>query len=231
MWYGCAGCSKCFGSIVQDKPTLHLGKHHLLHGKISNLPRPLAVIRRVDSRDRPSSSGRDRDEDDDEEQGIQDHDEEPWRDRKRLRLGRKSTSTSTTTNNPVSVPLSSTIPPSSSPPRPDRSNNRDYSSDLCSPVRPFAGRSGFSGAKRQIDRLGTVQEKEPLEIGEVDVDAAAEMNQDDREASKNVEAVVKKETKRTPADLISERTKEYKVVGVVRKKVVFSLRWAERVLA
>ena len=53
---------------MQDKPTLHLGKHHLLHGKISNLPRPLAIIRRGDQRDRPSGSAR-RVDDDDEERG------------------------------------------------------------------------------------------------------------------------------------------------------------------
>ncbi|OCF38434.1 hypothetical protein I317_07784, partial [Kwoniella heveanensis CBS 569] len=30
-----------------DKPTLHLGAHHLLHGKFVNLQKPYAVIRRV----------------------------------------------------------------------------------------------------------------------------------------------------------------------------------------
>jgi hypothetical protein len=32
---------------LQDKPTLHLGEHHLLHGKITTLPKPYAVIRRA----------------------------------------------------------------------------------------------------------------------------------------------------------------------------------------
>jgi hypothetical protein len=224
---------ECF---VQDKPTLHLGKHHLLHGKISKLPRPLAIIRRLDTRDRPSGSGRDRDQDDDEEKGfggrVEDEAEDapeleeetqggPLRDRKRLRLDRQLTSTSTASSNPISASITATIPPSSSPPRPDRPNNRDYSSDLSSPVRPFAGRSGFSGAKRKIDRLGTVEEREPLEIGEVDVDDNTEMVQGDGEAGKVREVIVEKET---PVDPTSERTKEYKVVGVVRKKVVFSLR-------
>ena len=88
-------------------------------------------------------------------------------------------------------------------------------------MRPFAGRSGFLGARRKIDRLGTVEEREPLEMGEVDVDAITEMDQDDREAGKVKAAIGDKETSTDP---VTERTKEYKVVGVVRKKVVFSLR-------
>jgi hypothetical protein len=35
------------GSSCQDKPTLHLGEHHLLHGKMANLAKPYAVIRRA----------------------------------------------------------------------------------------------------------------------------------------------------------------------------------------
>ena len=228
-----AECPEC---LVQDKPTLHLGKHHLLHGKISNLPRPLAIIRRVDSRDRPPGSVRSHNEDVGEEHGSGGRVEEeaedapeleeetqggPLRDRKRLRLDRQLTSASTSSNNPTNAAVTTTIPPSSSPPRPDRSNNRDYSSDLSSPVRPFAGRSGFSGAKRKIDRLGTVEEREPVEMGEIDVDANTEMEQGDSQAGKVREDNVEKEA---PVDSPSERTKEYKVVGVVRKKVVFSLR-------
>lgn len=33
--------------MFQDKPTLHLGEHHLLHGKFTTLQKPLAVIRRA----------------------------------------------------------------------------------------------------------------------------------------------------------------------------------------
>ncbi|KAI5451690.1 hypothetical protein NCC49_001339 [Naganishia albida] len=131
-----------------DKPTLHLGKHHLLHGKIVTLPRPLCVIRRVKAHDRDS-------ENEEEESDVSDSATAPAR------------RTSTNRSKPTAVPSTpskqrtSAIPPyltpthKRQPPAPETSspvpapNQRDYSSDLSSP---------FPTAKRM--RMGSDEEDE-----------------------------------------------------------------------
>ena len=230
----------------QDKPTLHLGKHHLLHGKIVNLPRPLAVIRRADSRDastskssthtkQPDGSGPREDEDAPElELETQPG---PSAKRSRPNPGRRPTTTTTTTttttisSNPIDPfqtllrsPSRTTTtlpaPASSSPPGPStKGKNRDYSSDLSSPVQPFIGRASKRKTGRMGDGLGTVLEREPVEPGEVDVDAIAAV---DTAMDGQVDRAGR--TDKDEESGTGDRTREYKVVGVVRKKVVFALR-------
>lgn len=184
-----------------DKPTLHLGKHHLLHGKIVNLPRPLAVIRRADHRDRLLSK------DEVEEEGVgSDLD----KDMQELEEETQKPESTTTTEEKLSYTISNLA---SSPPPIRQSAARDYSSDLSSPVRPFQG----GKRKRPINSLEAIDEREAVEDGEIDVDEEA--SRQERE-TKSLRAGPDEQRRQDP----SVRTREYKVVGVIRKKVVFSLR-------
>ncbi|WOO83213.1 uncharacterized protein LOC62_05G006736 [Vanrija pseudolonga] len=115
-----------------DHPTLHVGAHHLLHGKIATLPKPYAVIRRVvgTSTGGAAIEGDAADEESDEERearrketpkkakldGEEDEDEPPL----------FADAFTTPSKAPMALPSSSPFVPSSAP--------RDYSSDLSSPV-------------------------------------------------------------------------------------------------
>lgn len=247
---------------------MHLGKHHLLHGKIVNLPRPLAIIRRADSRDWEAGSSKSHivggvDDENRETFGEQEDDApelemetQPGPSTKRSRLNPRSRHSTTTANATTSHStgmtsisstsldpfVTSTDPTSfasypqageSSPPTspPSRQNkNRDYSSDLSSPVRPFVGRArrrkGDGGA---IPELGTVEEREPVEPGEIDVDidTRAEVGKGtdvDVDMDKTSGDRTNKDERDSLREISSSRRREYKVVGVVRKKVVFALR-------
>jgi hypothetical protein len=196
---------------MQDKPTLYLGAHHLLHGKIVNLPRPLAVIRRAAT---------DRGDDDDllgdggEEESSEEEDNNgqaaagpsnqfltPARPAHLRPADSSPPGPSPTPSRPTAS--SSALPPhlqppassptgpragtsffSSSPVGPP-SQTRDYSSDLSSPVRPSTTPSRIK--RKRVDDGGRTSKR-------------------------------RERTDKVP------RTRHYEVIGVVRKKVVFGLR-------
>lgn len=210
-------------SHEQDKPTLHLGAHHLLHGKIANLPRPLAVIRPAS--DEPDESEEEVDESESEAEGqagdaavastttpLTSHLVPPTT---APPFGPSPTPTRPTASSsalpsrllpPQSSPYA-TDPPSASRSAPNASDifssspvgppslARDYSSDLSSPVRPGAG-----------DEQDT-----PVRAGK--------RKRPERELAR---------TKRGNRREKVPRTREYEVVGLIRKKVVFALRWVLR---
>lgn len=180
----------------QDKPTLHLGEHHLLHGKITSLPKPFAVIRRVVGTSRTTLGG-DAIEGDAEEEEEESSGEGEERTAKKRKVDDDSDEEPPLfAPNPDDLPLTprGRQPPSSSSPIYPPSAMRDYSSEL-----------DMSSPARDIDD----SEDDGAEDEEkVAVEAK-------RKAAKR---------KRERKEGERERTRHYEVVGVVRKKVVFALR-------
>ncbi|WVO14481.1 hypothetical protein L204_102116 [Cryptococcus depauperatus] len=184
-----------------DKPTLHLGPHHLLHGKFANLQKPYAVIRRVVGDPEPDNETHERkgiavEGSFNEEEESEDEDEEPL-----FPVSDRET---------AFVKDQGATPRSSSPFHPP-STPRDYSSDIemSSPVLGRVGSLGFSkrGREEEIDEETREEEEQ---IGK----------------RKKMEEI-KQRQKRTVKKLNGEekeRTRHYAVVGIVRKKVVFALR-------
>ncbi|GHJ90245.1 hypothetical protein NliqN6_6647 [Naganishia liquefaciens] len=144
-----------------DKPTLHLGKHHLLHGKIVSLPHPLAVIRRVGPVELDPAT---ESEEEDAENLSSDEQDSMNTLAQPQKLDAPSTPSRPKTGSAVpgwlqtpkrtarntsaapDVPLTSSPPPAH--------NARDYSSDLSSPF-PDAKRSlpdTATGDKAEIKR-------------------------------------------------------------------------------
>jgi hypothetical protein len=77
--------------------------------------------------------------------------------------------------------------------------------------------------------LGTVEEREPVEPGEIDgdIDTRAEVGKGtdvDVDMDKISGDRTNKDERDSLREISSSRTREYKIVGVVRKKVVFALR-------
>jgi hypothetical protein len=192
---------------MQDKPTLHLGKHHLLHGKIVTLPRPLAVIRRKTTAHVSEESEEEvvdennAEEDNETDAKRQKVDQttvpEKMEDAKQLVTPSRPTSAipsylqtpSRTTSHTTTMASAAADPFDSSPINPINRKPRDYSSDLSSPFptpRPAA-------PSKQNKRK--------------------ERDENDK-AGHGVGAR-------------SERTRSYEVVSIVRKKVVFALRYVD----
>ncbi|ORX38338.1 hypothetical protein BD324DRAFT_620478 [Kockovaella imperatae] len=193
-----------------DKPTLHLGEHHLLHGKITTLQKPYAVIRRqLETVPMDDEEGDRANQSDDGEAADDDHDDEDdtTPDKKlRSKHGQGNDDEEDEEDEEPLFPLSDPIrtphhtgaPPSSSPIYPP-SVARDYSSEL-----------GFSSPARW--------------------DAEDEQEDEDEEAQTTRAALEiqrltaqKRRGKRKRGEK-QVRTKHYEVVGVVWKKVVFALR-------
>ncbi|TXT08848.1 hypothetical protein VHUM_02976 [Vanrija humicola] len=116
-----------------DHPTLHVGAHHLLHGKIATLPKPYAVIRRVVGTSAGTAvEGDAADEESDEEREAREKDTP-----KKARADDEdedepplfADADAYTTPSKAHAPL-----PSSSSPFAPSSAARDYSSDLSSPA-------------------------------------------------------------------------------------------------
>ncbi|KAJ9103247.1 hypothetical protein QFC21_002670 [Naganishia friedmannii] len=188
-----------------DKPTLHLGKHHLLHGKIVTLPRPVAVIRRQTT----AQTAEEESEGElvDEAAG----EEEEATDAKRQKVDQTSTIAEAvedvkqlvTPSRPTSAipsylqtptrgPSHNTAgaiaadPFDSSPINPVNRKPRDYSSDLSS---PFPTPRPAVASKQNKRKERDFKDKAGYGVGAK-----------------------------------SERTRSYEVVSIVRKKVVFALR-------
>lgn len=209
----------------QDKPTLHLGEHHLLHGKIANLQKPLAVIRRVLGKRKAGDNGttdqgegiEDADEDisDEDEGGTAGADGSASRDARSKR--RKSSNGNETDDEEAEDPLfppsspprtpahSQYIPVSSSPFLPP-SSTRDYSSEL-DPSSPIRGRGGNNDDDEEEEEDIFADEK-----------ALAAREKENRRQEKIEQKRLERRLARP------ERTRSYEVVAVVRKKVVFALR-------
>lgn len=183
----------------QDHPTLHVGAHHLLHGKIATLPKPYAVIRRVvaSSSTGAGASGAAIEGDAADEESDEEREARQKETPKRAKRddGEEEDDPplfedafTTPSKAPIGLPSSSPFAPSSAP--------RDYSSDLSSPVNAR-------------DAWGF-----PVTPGDEEDDEEEE-EEEERRAERRRKR--RRETK--------ERTRHYEVVGVVRKKVVFALRW------
>ncbi|ORY35730.1 hypothetical protein BCR39DRAFT_511764 [Naematelia encephala] len=203
-----------------DHPTLHLGPHHLLHGKISVLPKPYAVIRRaVGDPNALISIGGTALEGDAEEEEEEDEEGEKDRNissstgkkkRKRVETGNTKDKEEQQDEdededegplfapNPdifdiPTTPQNQRHPNSSSPILPP-SSIKDYSSEL-----------GYSSPAR-IDQEDEDEDEEKEE----------QKDEENRKRARRKE--------RKQAQDGKERTRHYEVVGIVRKKVVFALR-------
>lgn len=224
---------------TQDRPTLHVGSHHLLHGKIATLAKPYAVIRRA-----VASAGQTLEGDAEEEESDADNEEEE-RTPKRTAANGQAGASGSRPADPASSPLASATrrlaggkggdeseeeedgplfpeaqqtPParsmalSSSPFLPP-SSARDYSSDLdSSPVRG------------NLD----LDSSPPRGLGDDDgEEEEREREREERKRRREEERAEREREERHRARRRAarpERTRHYEVVGVVRKKIVFALR-------
>ena len=214
------------GADPQDKPTLHLGAHHLLHGKVASLPKPLAVIRRAEAtgevvqaeeqadgtpgRPRGHIEGDASEEEEDEDEYDEAHEREDNEEAGPSRPTRHYTTPSRPSHAGGSSPI---LPPSAI---------RDYSSDLdySSPYRAEMDGLGFDGPSQQTP----IGKEGGDESDEDDVAREADELRKRRAAREELAAQARKRKKRRVDRGEKERTRFYEVVGVVRKKVVFSLR-------
>ena len=205
---------------VQDKPTLHLGQHHLLHGKISTLQKPYAVIRRVYGDPKSNSANgvnRGEDEADEGDEGLDfdsDEEAEDVTPNKKARPGKARPSGTEDEeeedDGPLFEPEMDTTPmnksgamASSSSPIYPPSTAKDYSSEL-----------DFSSPARWDLESTADRDEEEKEEAEDRRKSALEMKQKEE----------RRKEKRKWGRERPERTRHYEVVGVVRKKVVFALR-------
>jgi hypothetical protein len=202
----------------QDRPTLHIGQHHLLHGKIATLPKPYAVIRRAEA---PTAAGTLEGDAEDEESDA-DHEEEertpkrgPGRRASAAQLSplaqKRQLDELEEEDEPPLFPEQVTprrAPPSLPPSSPlsfHPSSAHDYSSDLDS---------------SPVARFGTLP---PSEFDEEEAEEERERRREEARAAREREE--RHRARRRAAR--PERTRHYEVVGVVRKKIVFALRWVQ----
>ncbi|KAL7422367.1 hypothetical protein Q5752_003013 [Cryptotrichosporon argae] len=193
-----------------DKPTLHLGAHHLLHGKIVTLPKPYAVIRRAAvvggaSAARAIEGDADAEESDAEREGAEAV-TTPKRARAggagRGRPGQQRGEEEDEDEAPLFEPNEDIFGTPARPAHVDSSSPfpssaRDYSSEL-DPTSPYRLNSGGDdddddGAAREVEAQRRLEER-------------------------------KRERREKRKREGGERTRHYEVVAVVRKKVVFALR-------
>ncbi|WWD02195.1 hypothetical protein V865_000233 [Kwoniella europaea PYCC6329] len=186
-----------------DKPTLHLGPHHLLHGKFVNLQKPYAVIRKVigtsnsvegttklegnasneESNEEDSSS----EEEEEEEENLFGQDEPTTP----LKLKSMDYSSS-----PVYAPLTP----------------MDYSSDLeMDPSSPARSEWDQSEHDDQEDE----DQERPNKRAKTKVNGGGKISTVERR---------KKEKQKKLESGEKDRTRSYQVIGIVKRKVVFALR-------
>lgn len=226
--------TKLIDSRTQDKPTLHLGEHHLLHGKFSNLQKPYAVIRRVVGSlvDVNVSSGAAIEGDADEEEDAEEDEAGSEGVRVRTPLRPSKTKGGQAPNHdedededadepplfppgspqtPAGRHVHAQVPESSSPFLPP-SSIKDYSSEL-----DFSSPAQRSGSKRYRS-----DDEDEDEDDEEDENEDGEEEEENEETKRKRLKVERKKAERRA--MRPERTRYYEVVGVVRKKVVFALR-------
>jgi hypothetical protein len=186
---------------IQDKPTLHLGEHHLLHGKMANLAKPYAVIRRALALAPEGAAGEvegDAEDEEDLEDDLLAMDARPTSKGKGQDKG-KGKAEDEEEEGPLFPDLFQTPPkksndPSSSPSSIYPSSAiKDYSSELDFSSPPMSDTS----SKRDLEESSDDSED----------------NGEEERRRKKAKGSGKK-----------ERTRRYEVVGIVRKKVVFALR-------
>ncbi|WVR09446.1 hypothetical protein IAU60_006513 [Kwoniella sp. DSM 27419] len=201
-----------------DKPTLHLGAHHLLHGKFAKLQKPCAVIRRVVGDPASTSAlaveGDAAAEEDDGEGdgnrdgGDEDEEEEEEEEERLFEPNPDSLATPTRTSKNASrhVPSSSPISVPRTP--------MDYSSelDMSSPARSATDDFGFP-----MFRVGQ-------DAGDFDHEQDDDSSRKGKRALAEVQPAGTSKKRKGDASGERERTRHYEVVGIVRKKVVFALR-------
>ncbi|WVF67502.1 hypothetical protein IAT40_002258 [Kwoniella sp. CBS 6097] len=218
-----------------DKPTLHLGAHHLLHGKFVTLQKPYAVIRRVvtsasaylDGVDGSAvalegdAAEEDREDDDDDEEESEKSEEEEEEEGRLFEPNpdadllpttprkhkRRRLTTDTESDRGTSMAMAMSIPSSSPMSMATPRTPLDYSSEL----------DMSSPARSDFDDL-------PSDTDEDENDEGARQKKKSRLNSKATTAKKGVKSKSAPAQADTSRTRHYEVVGVVRKKVVFALR-------
>ncbi|WWD19236.1 hypothetical protein CI109_103694 [Kwoniella shandongensis] len=206
-----------------DKPTLHLGEHHLLHGKFVNLQKPYAVIRRVVGT--PSSvsvieNGKavalegDASEEESDDEGSDSEEEDEEEDQPLFAANPDMFPSTPSPTNKKRAPQSSS-PMSWAP----ASTPKDYSSEL-DPSSP---------ARSEMDDFGFPKRSQPVDEDDEENEDEEERRRKKRKLGKEKEKAEKEKAARAKAKRVKnkddkERTRHYEVVGVVRKKVVFALR-------
>jgi hypothetical protein len=189
----------------KDKPTLHLGQHHLLHGKITNLAKPYAVIRRAVALVTATGEGGVDGEvegDAEEEEEI----EEDVRTPAKVK-GKGKGKAEEEEEEEEEPPL---FPEFQTPKRRDEMNP----SSSPSTVYPSSvGRGRGYGYSSELDFSSP-----PIPDSSPTANGGEEESEDEEEEERRRKRAKKNNSNK------KERTRRYEVVGIVRKKVVFALR-------
>ncbi|RXK42344.1 hypothetical protein M231_00334 [Tremella mesenterica] len=219
-----------------DKPTLHLGPHHLLHGKIVSLPKPLAVIRKshapiatthkADVHSDRNTRGVLEGDVSEEDQEEEEHDPLQTMD---TRAGPSKPSkvkkTTEESEEEDEEPLFPMTKPFRTPSRLGKSHGHTPSIKSSSPVYPPSSIQDYSS---DLDPTSPYRQDEcdrqmtTLHDNEDEMESPSVLRRE-REKRKREEEE-KKRRKKRKLEHDKERTRYYEVVGLVRKKVVFSLR-------
>ncbi|WWC90547.1 uncharacterized protein L201_005483 [Kwoniella dendrophila CBS 6074] len=210
-----------------DKPTLHLGQHHLLHGKFVNLQKPYAVIRKsigtgdseTEQKDGESKlegnlineENEDEEEESEsssssEEEDLFEKKEDPITPQKRRKSQDLSSSPIGYGNNEPLTPI-------------------DYSSELeFDPSSP--PQSEFSSPiSNNKDKVEEEEEEEERPNKRIRNTTHLEgKNKKYNEKINKREKRKKEKQKRIEKGLEKQRIRSYQVVGIVKRKLVFALR-------
>ncbi|WVW85417.1 hypothetical protein I302_107455 [Kwoniella bestiolae CBS 10118] len=195
-----------------DKPTLHLGPHHLLHGKFVNLQKPLAVIRKAigpnindDQGNTTKLEGDAMNEEEEAESSEEEEEENLF----------EQDEPSTPLRNGNEKGKGKGMEYSSSPVYPPLTPI-DYSSDLEMASSP--ARSEWDLTQDEDDDEGR-----PSKRSKMDKSIGTKGSGLGRSKDSKAERRVKEKQKRLEQGE-KERTRRYQVIGIVRRKVVFALR-------
>lgn len=185
---------------MQDKPTLHLGSHHLLHGKIATLPKPYAVIRRALAQHEGVSG---------EVEGDAEEEDEVVEDETRSKRAPKGKGRAPTVQQE----------------REDGEDEEEEEGPLFPPdpdgplfQTPVKGNGHASSSPSTVYPSSAVKDYS----SELDFSSPPMSDKADEEESANTRK--RKAVNKSEDPTKKQRTRRYEVVGVVRKKIVFALR-------
>jgi hypothetical protein len=195
----------------KDKPTLHLGEHHLLHGKMADLAKPYAVIRRALALVPADGEGGgavgevegDAEEEEDLEDDLLAMDRQTSNRPSAKAKGKgKQKEEEEEEEGPLFPDINIT------PPHTPKRGGQHPPSSPSSSMYPSSAMKDYSS---ELD----------FSSPPVSDTSTSKRDRDDESESEDEEEERRKKVKKSRK---KERTRRYEVVGIVRKKVVFALR-------
>lgn len=215
----------------QDKPTLHLGPHHLLHGKFVNLQKPYAVIRKAIAQSTIAGGITLEGDASDEEldvEGMTDQDDGPSSAKKRRIGGSSVKNCAAKRRNAPTAPAQAgndeeeeeEDDPPLFPADPDMFPSTPMTENPPASSSPFYPASAPRDYSSELDPGSSPARWDAEDDEEDDEERQAAVRRAILETEKGRRIKAREKRKKDE----KERTRSYEVVGIVRKKVVFHLR-------